>query len=457
MGPIEATAAGYEVPPGSPSGPGTPQSPPATIGNVPLGAETIGPGPREQACEPARSSPTLHIGAKAILDNADFAQSTANRKAVGTEPDLTGFRFLRVMFYGDLAENIDYRLEVNLAQSAPGSTTLEAAFQDVWVRVRALPVMGNVKVGYFKEPFGLEQQTGEEYLLFMERSLPNAFVPARRIGIMAYNDLNDDKTLTWFTGTFREGSGDKTFLEYSDEGDFGTTTRLVWLPYYDPTTNGRYLVHLGAAYEFTGANNTTSGNSPDSKTFSFTPEINAQTNFGSVTIPCDTFQLFGAEAAVMDGPLLFMAEYMRTWMADTGLHDEDVFCDGGYAEVLYLITGENHNYVMNGKFFRGVDPYEPFFRVRTNDGVCSGWGAGIGRPCLIHRPESLRAGRRRLHRLHARFALVSDEQSEHGVELHLQRSGEEGDRQRLQYHRRARGVAFLTQLIGAEPRWQEDH
>ena len=372
-GPLSANPAGYS---GNLPAPttvlGTPANPPAIVGNPAPGSSP----PENLDCNstPIISGPTLHIGAKAILDNALFNQSPANRKSVGTEEDLTGFRFLRIMLYGDLYENIDYRLEIDLAQAQSSSNpTLLAAFQDVWVHFRGSGRRSseNVKVGYFKEPFGLEQQTGEEYLLFMERSLPNAIVPARRIGIMAYSDLTDDHTLSWFTGTFREGSGDKTFLEYSNEGDYGTTSRLVWLPYYDATTNGRYLAHLGAAYEFTGANT----NNTDSKTFSFTPEVNAQTNFGSVTIPCDTFQLFGAEAAIMDGPLLFMAEYMRAWLPDLSLHGQDVFCDGGYVEALYLLTGENHNYVMNGKFFRGVDPYEPFFRVRSGDNICTGWGA----------------------------------------------------------------------------------
>ncbi len=127
-----------------------------------------------------------------------------------------------------------YRFEVDMAQAQSSTNpTLLAAFQDVWINFRALPVLGNLKVGYFKEPYGLEQQTGEEYLLFMERSLPNAFVPARHMGLMAYNDLNEDHTLSWFSGSFREGSGDKTFLEYSNNGDWGTTTRLglaaMWL------------------------------------------------------------------------------------------------------------------------------------------------------------------------------------------------------------------------------------
>ncbi len=364
-GPVPANVAGYGgvLPaPQTPAGGVTVASPPA---EVPLG-EIVDGQP-----VPIISGPTLHVGGKAILDNAFFQQNPANVKSVGTEPDLTGFRFLRLMFYGDLYENINYRLEVDMAQAQSSTNpSLLAAFQDTWINFRQLPVMGNLKIGYFKEPFGLEQQTGEEYLLFMERSLANAFVPARHMGMMAYNDFNEEKTWSWFCGTFREGSGDKTFLEYSDEGDYGVTGRMVWLPYYDKTTDGRYLAHLGGAYEFTGANTSNA----DSKTFTFTPEVNALLPFGTATIPCDDFQLYGCEAAIMNGPLLFMAEYMAA--AVPGLNRVNYFLDGGYIELLYLLTGENHNYNLPGKFFQGVTPYEPFFRVRGDDrGFCTGWGA----------------------------------------------------------------------------------
>ena len=99
----------------------------------------------------------------------------------------------------------------------------------------------------------MEQQTREENLLFMERFLGNALVPGRRMGVMAYNDLNDDQSLTWYTGSFREGSGDKTFLEYSNQGDYGVTSRLAWVPLYQD--QGRYLLHFGGSYEYTGADN----------------------------------------------------------------------------------------------------------------------------------------------------------------------------------------------------------
>lgn len=321
--------------------------------------------------EPLVTSPTIKIGGKAILDNAWFSQDNANRALVGDEQDYTGFRFLRLMFYGDLYENINYRMEIDMAQAQSSTNPgLLAAFQDVWVNFRELPILGHLKIGFFKEPYGLEQQTGEEYLLFMERSLANTFAPARRFGAMAYDDLNEDKTLSWFTGVFREGSGNKTFLEYSDNGDYGTTSRLVWLPTYDTPSGGRYLTHLGAAYEYTGANN----NNTDTKVFSLIPEVNSQIPFSAVTVNCHDYQLFGAEAAWMHGPLLVKSEYMSAFLPQT--NGREATFDGGYVEVLYVLTGENHNYNMAGKFFQGVTPYEPFFRIRSTDGdICTGWGA----------------------------------------------------------------------------------
>ena len=77
----------------------------------------------------------------------------------------------------------------------------------------------------------------------------------------------------------------------------------------------------------------------------------------------------------MNGPLLVEAEYMGALLA-AAQRAADIYLDGGYVEVLYLLTGENHNYNLPGKFFQGVTPFEPFFRVRDADhDIITGWGA----------------------------------------------------------------------------------
>ena len=95
--------------------------PPTRLLNPGLAPATAAAGLGGPATVPIISSPTLQIGGKAIWDNAMFSQDPANRSLVGDEPNLTGFRFLRLMFYGDLYENINYRLEVDMAQAESSS------------------------------------------------------------------------------------------------------------------------------------------------------------------------------------------------------------------------------------------------------------------------------------------------------------------------------------------------
>ena len=55
----------------------------------------------------------------------------------------------------------------------------EVEFKDFFIGITELGPLGTVKLGYFKEPFSLEQQTSRLFLTFMERSLMNVFSPRR--------------------------------------------------------------------------------------------------------------------------------------------------------------------------------------------------------------------------------------------------------------------------------------
>ena len=78
----------------------------------------------------------------------------------------------------------------------------------MYIQVRDLPVIGNVRVGHFKECFGLEQLTSDNYTTFMERSLDDegAFVPGRNDGIMAFN-WTECQRATWAIGAFTNQTG----------------------------------------------------------------------------------------------------------------------------------------------------------------------------------------------------------------------------------------------------------
>ena len=122
-----------------------------------------------------------------------------------------GFRRARLALLGEY-EQIDYIIEMDFANrginSAINSKDQSTAFKDVYIQVRDLPVIGNVRVGHFKECFGLEQLTSDNYTTFMERSLDDegAFVPGRNDGIMAYN-WTENQRATWAIGAFTNQTG----------------------------------------------------------------------------------------------------------------------------------------------------------------------------------------------------------------------------------------------------------
>ncbi len=122
--------------------------------------------------------------------------------------------------------NVSYRFEMDFAQ--PGRPT----FLDVWAAIEDLPILGQVKVGNFFEPYGLDRLTSNRYVTFMERNLTDqTFTPARNPGIQAM-DHWDNENGTWAIGAFR------THVDQFGDGvafldDDAVTGRATWLPYYD--------------------------------------------------------------------------------------------------------------------------------------------------------------------------------------------------------------------------------
>jgi phosphate-selective porin OprO/OprP len=270
----------------------------------------------------------------------------------------TGFNTIRFGAKGTIYENVLYAAEVEFEGS-------ETDFKDIYIELTNAPILGNVRVGHFKEPFSIEEQTSSRFITFMNRSLINgAFVPARNFGVMAYDIIADDDNWSWYAGAFRHDSPDNPTARAShlgDEGDWVFTGRVAGLLYYDEPSQGRYLVHVGGAYS--------KRNDLTVASFASRSELGTQAGYLTSTFTGDDdWNLFGAEAAIVWGPAHIAAEYV---LAQPG-NDEDT---GGYVEVGYFLTGEHRGYKKDLKRFDRVKPIEDFFRVSTADGICMGKGA----------------------------------------------------------------------------------
>ncbi|MDP7062310.1 MAG: porin, partial [Planctomycetota bacterium] len=124
---------------------------------------------------------TIKIGGRFMEDFSFFSGGEATESALGeTFDDGVETRRARIRVYGDLAENVAYKMEYDWAGG-------EGSLKDAYLKFKTESV-GNILIGHQFEPMGLEQQTSSRFITFLERStLTDAFMPERNAGISLWN------------------------------------------------------------------------------------------------------------------------------------------------------------------------------------------------------------------------------------------------------------------------------
>jgi phosphate-selective porin OprO and OprP len=340
----------------------------------------------------ADSAPSVKVIGRLQYDVAAFSQNDASIAAAGDMKNGTEFRRARIGVMGDAFQVVDYKIEMDFAgQSATGGTTSsvgavyvqQTLFKDVYITVKELPVAGNVRVGKFYECLGLETQTSDNYVTFMERSLISGGVGKigdRKPGVMLF-DWNEAETMTWAVGAFawQANENPPTFplnTQYDDAGGTSFDSRFTWLPWYDEATDGAGYIHLGVNYSYRDIAELTAGSTATRYSISQLPEAhlaNAVVNTGALN-DAARMNVFSPEFCWTYGPFSLQSEYM--WIAMQRTASADPTFDGGYVQASYFLTGEHRPYIRKEGLIGRVIPFENFFRVRTEDGnVCTGKGA----------------------------------------------------------------------------------
>jgi phosphate-selective porin OprO/OprP len=254
------------------------------------------------------------------------------------------FRRLRWYTSGTLYGNIKFKLQFDFSAG-------DAGVKDAYIEVIKIPVVGNFRVGHFKQPFGLEMQTSSKYIEFMERGLTYAFTPERDLGFMIFN-TQFNKRLAWFAGYFYPTGSVGKYL-----GDqFRYTLRLAGQPVYQP--EGTYTVlHLGLAYEHQFQHD-------QSLTFYERPEAHLAPKYVNRTIDAvDEANVFGAEFAFVRGPFAIQSEYMIASVMPSDTSSSQ-FTTYNYFAVYgifsWFITGEHRNYNQGSACFDRVYPNKNF-------------------------------------------------------------------------------------------------
>ena len=319
--------------------------------------------------ETADGDTKLHMGIREQVDWTWFREDGFNdHKPNGvTEKSSTvkdGAELRRSYFTmdGQIYKNIDFCFQYDFVglTTPSGSTTQFGTPKpiDDFIRLKNIPVVGDIEAGHFNEPFEMEQLTSDANQVFMERSLANALAPARNLGFQAHNAFLPDSTktnrMTYATGMFRD-TDDYGFQQA--DGGYNWTSRVTGLPLYED--KGQELIHLGLAYSY---------RNPQSQgQFRARPEdAMAPYLIDTGKFNVDKVNLFGGEVAGVYKA--FHAEGELTSAATQGFEqgNENYCFNGFYAEAGYFITGESKPYNPTYGIWDRVKPNKNF---RENGGL----------------------------------------------------------------------------------------
>jgi phosphate-selective porin OprO/OprP len=307
-------------------------------------------------------------------DTVTFGQSPENIKQVGHAPNGTDFRRARIGVQGTGYDVYFYRFEVDFS-NVDQVVAQVPRITDAYAEIRQLGYVGTLRGGEFRVPFSTERLVSANDLTFIERGLPQAFNPARQLGLMLFNSTPN--YLASYYSAIQTFQATDEGEQFGKAGRFDFTQRFVFLPWYDEPSNGRYMWFFGGAYQYQNARNNTVkySTAPEAVLTYFTTK-NVIPNFITTpSINARNVQIAQCEAATVLGPLSFQAEYYATWVDPTAA-GTPFFFHGAYVYGSYFLTGEHRPYSRDQGYFTQVTPFTNFFRVRGSDGnMLQGWGA----------------------------------------------------------------------------------
>jgi phosphate-selective porin OprO and OprP len=298
------------------------------------------------------------------------------------EPNGIEFRRLYLTIKGAGFDVIEYKFELDFAGTVPNTgaanayptSSKDAKIQarDLYFQINELPAINHVRVGNFYEPFSIETVSGDLVTTFMERGNPHLISPDRHIGLMAYDHiLGNENTTWWFGGFCSGGDGGMDYQATDSYTPAAATGRVTWLPWYDETTEGRGLLHIGGAGTYRGA---WGHQFPLGSASQRPEECHLGQTYSALMSNIDHVTELNSELLFIYGPFSFQTEYTGAFAQTIAGATKPI--NSCYAYFSYFLTGENRGYDRDTATTQRVKPFENFFRVRDENGcVYTGKGA----------------------------------------------------------------------------------
>lgn len=350
---------------------------------------------------------SVRLGALVQFDTTAYSATAGPRQPIdeaGLAPplsDAVNFRRARLRLDGTMAEPFAWAAEFDLVNQINAFNQLDPLHPsagplpevtDLWLEARDLPLLGLLRVGNQKDPFGFEHLARCDGLDFMERSFcQDAFVGPFNDGyvpgILASGGTAD-RLVAWQVGQFVNTAAPFGYADFA--GGSMTVGRLVWLPAHSPVDGS--VLHVGLAGRTMQPRNGLVRFRSRGALWNGPPGPDNAILADSGVLAGTWQNMLGVECVAAAGPWALQAEYMGSWLLDATTTDigplstagfqpppgtpvGTVFYQGGYAEVTRFLTGERRVYSTATHGFAPTAPAVFFSRGRGRTPGPGAWQA----------------------------------------------------------------------------------
>ena len=245
----------------------------------------------------------------------------------------SGTEIRRARFYiaGQHEKTWQYKLRVGFEED-------DLSVKDAYLKHK----IAGIKLGLFKPSFSIDEMTSSKFITFMERALPNAFKPGRRIGV-GYHSYTNRFNLNF--GLFGQGSADG---DNGDEG-VGVNTRITSPVVFRKNS----LLHLG--FNLTAEKPEDDIN--NSISFDSRPESHITGNIVDTGIipNIETIVRTGVEISSVMQSLSIQAEFIMVDLLKNNASNNLRF-NGSYIYASWFVTGEQRPYKPEHGVFGRIKP-----------------------------------------------------------------------------------------------------
>ena len=302
---------------------------------------------------------TIGFAGVAQFDTGDYLNFNPKNRFVGPQQLSNGVnaRRARIGFAGKAAGDWSYAFIYDAGGSQDTTQRGIETAQIVYGGFKGVAI----ELGYSNTFFTLDQSTSSNDLLFLERASPSNIATNVNTGDNRANFGARFFGDRYWVGGYLTGPSASSDSHTNTGERLGSFQRAA----FQALKGKDYNVHLGVGAAELIDGPTTGSGTPETLSLSDQPELRIDPTtllntgtIGSLAHPLSGAQVYDVETAAAFRNLYYQGEYYHYDIQRRGLGDNSF--NGGYAQVAWTLTGEQHSYNPQAGAYYRIIPARPF-------------------------------------------------------------------------------------------------